>query len=59
MAKVAASMVLPGKLLSGFSGAIVDGFGWVSFFVYAAAMGIPAIALSLVIVRQQRAVDKA
>lgn len=47
-------MVLPGKLLSGFSGVVVDGFGWVSFFVYAAAMGVPAIALSLIIVRQQR-----
>lgn len=52
-------MVLPGKLLSGFSGAIVDGFGWVSFFVYAAAMGIPAIALALIVVRQQRVADSA
>ncbi len=52
-------MVLPGKLLSGFSGAVVDGFGWVSFFVYAAAMGIPAIALALIIVRQQRAAGSA
>jgi len=47
-------MVLPGKILSGFSGVVVDGFGWVSFFVYAAAMGLPAIVLALVIVRQQR-----
>ena len=29
-------MVLPGKLLSGYSGVIVDAIGWVSFFGYAA-----------------------
>jgi len=52
-------MVLPGKILSGFSGAVVDSFGWVSFFVYAAAMGVPAIALALIIVRQQRITDQA
>ncbi len=38
-------MTLPGKVISGFSGVIVDGFGYVSFFVYAAAIGIPAILL--------------
>jgi len=47
-------MVLPGKVLSGFSGAVVDGFGWLSFFIYAAAMGIPAVVLALKIARQQR-----
>jgi PAT family beta-lactamase induction signal transducer AmpG len=52
-------MVLPGKILSGFSGAVVDSFGWVSFFVYAAAMGVPAIALALIIVKQQRITDQA
>jgi PAT family beta-lactamase induction signal transducer AmpG len=52
-------MVLPGKLLSGFSGAVVDAFGWVSFFVYAAGMGVPAIALAVIIVRQQRAAGSA
>jgi PAT family beta-lactamase induction signal transducer AmpG len=38
-------MTLPGKVISGFSGIIVDGFGYVSFFVYAAAIGVPAILL--------------
>jgi MFS transporter, PAT family, beta-lactamase induction signal transducer AmpG len=52
-------MVLPGKVLSGFSGAVVDGFGWVSFFVYAAAMGMPAIVLALKIARQQRVTSSA
>lgn len=38
-------MTLPGKFIGGFSGFIVDGFGYVSFFIYASAMGIPAILL--------------
>ena len=38
-------MTLPGKVISGFSGVIVDGYGYVSFFMYAAAIGIPAILL--------------
>jgi PAT family beta-lactamase induction signal transducer AmpG len=40
-------MVLPGKLLSGLSGWVVDQIGWFSFFVYAAVMGIPAILLAV------------
>jgi len=39
-------MVLPGKFLSGFSGAIVDALGWISFFLYASLMGVPAIVLA-------------
>jgi PAT family beta-lactamase induction signal transducer AmpG len=38
-------MTLPAKLLGGFSGVIVDGYGYLSFFVYAAATGLPAILL--------------
>ena len=45
-------MVLPGRLLSGFSGIVVDSVGWINFFVYAAAMGIPAILLSVWISRR-------
>jgi PAT family beta-lactamase induction signal transducer AmpG len=45
-------MVLPGKFLSGFSGIVVDAVGWISFFVYAAAMGIPAIALAMLVSRR-------
>jgi len=39
-------MVLPGKVLSGFSGGVVEQVGWVTFFFYAAAMGLPAIWLA-------------
>ncbi len=39
-------MVLPGKILSGFSGSVVEQVGWVTFFFYAAAMGLPAIWLA-------------
>ena len=38
-------MTLPGKLIGGPSGLIVDQAGYVVFFVYASALGIPAIAL--------------
>jgi PAT family beta-lactamase induction signal transducer AmpG len=42
-------MVLPGKFLSGFSGIVVEAVGWVSFFVYAAATGIPAVVLAVLV----------
>ena len=40
-------MTLPGKMIGGFSGVVVDGLGYVSFFLAAAAIGVPAIALAL------------
>lgn len=42
-------MTLPGKLLGGASGAIVDAYGYVEFFIYAAVVGLPAILLALVL----------
>ena len=45
-------MTLPGKFISGFSGVIVDGFGYVSFFIYASAIGIPAIFLVFYLMRR-------
>jgi PAT family beta-lactamase induction signal transducer AmpG len=45
-------MVLPGKILSGYSGQIVDAIGWVSFFVYAALMGVPAVLLAVFVNRR-------
>jgi PAT family beta-lactamase induction signal transducer AmpG len=45
-------MVLPGKLLAGFSGIVVDAAGWFMFFVYASLMGVPAIILAMVISRR-------
>ena len=44
-------MTLPGKFLSGFSGIIVDTSSYEAFFLYAAMMGLPAIVLSVIIMR--------
>jgi PAT family beta-lactamase induction signal transducer AmpG len=45
-------MFLPGIVISGFSGQIVSSMGWSSFFFFAAAMGIPSILCSILIVRR-------
>ena len=47
-------MSLPGRLLSGFSGQVVEMSGWVSFFIYTTAAGIPAILLAMLVVRRQQ-----
>ncbi|MDK2777153.1 MAG: MFS transporter [Pseudomonadota bacterium] len=47
-------MTLPGKFISGFSGWVVDGFGYSEFFTLAAILGLPAIVLVLVLMRHQR-----
>jgi PAT family beta-lactamase induction signal transducer AmpG len=39
-------MTFPAQLLGGFSGVIVDKFGYINFFIYASAIGIPAIVLA-------------
>ena len=44
---------LPGKLVGGLSGVMVDEFGYVRFFVATAAIGIPVVALSLTVWRMQ------
>jgi PAT family beta-lactamase induction signal transducer AmpG len=44
-------MTLPGKLLGGFTGIVVEQAGYTDFFLYAAAAGIPAILLSLYLLR--------
>lgn len=46
-------MTLPGKFISGFSGLVVENFGYLEFFVVAAALGIPAILLVLWLSRQE------
>ncbi|MFT4799087.1 MAG: PAT family beta-lactamase induction signal transducer AmpG [Candidatus Azotimanducaceae bacterium] len=46
-------MTLPGKFLSGFSGLVVDGYGYFEFFLIAAALGIPAILMVIVMMRRQ------
>lgn len=40
---------LVGKFIGGFSGQVVDGFGYVTFFWVAAGLGVPAILLTLVL----------
>tara|TARA_B100000405_G_scaffold2338_1_gene1991 strand:- start:1409 stop:1930 length:522 start_codon:yes stop_codon:yes gene_type:complete len=38
-------MTLPGKFVSGFSGMVVDNFGYFEFFIISALLGVPAIVL--------------
>lgn len=40
-------MTLPAKVLGGFSGVVVDAYGYMAFFLYAGLLGIPAVLLSL------------
>ena len=40
-------MLLPAKFIGGFSGEVVDHFGYINFFIYAACLGIPAILLAI------------
>lgn len=49
-------MTLPGKFLSGFGGLVVTGQGYASFFVLAALLGLPAIALAIWINRDRQLV---
>ncbi|HEX9627583.1 MAG TPA: MFS transporter [Acidiferrobacterales bacterium] len=45
-------MTLVPKFVSGFSGMIVDGYGYVHFFLYASTMGIPSVLLVLYLMRK-------
>ena len=47
-------MLLPGKVIAGFSGVVVDTAGYVLFFAYASALGAPAVILILVLARFER-----
>ena len=47
-------MTLPGKFMSGFSGFVVDSYGYFSFFLSAAALGLPAILLIWFYFKNQR-----
>ena len=48
-------MTLPGKFISGFSGVIVDGWGYLPFFIFASVIGIPAILLVMLLIRRDKA----
>ena len=39
----------PATIIKGFSGFVVDSFGYFNFFLYAASLGLPAIVLSYVL----------
>jgi len=45
-------MTLPGKLIAGLSGVMVEAAGYVVFFLGASAAGIPAILLTLYLIRR-------
>ena len=46
-------MLLPAKFLGGFTGFVVDGFGYPTFFIYASALGIPSIILVLYLMNRK------
>jgi PAT family beta-lactamase induction signal transducer AmpG len=43
---------LPGKLLMGTSGFVVDGVGYPWFFVYTSALGLPALVMLYFLARK-------
>lgn len=45
---------LPGKLLAGASGVVVEGVGYVGFFLYTSALGIPALLMISLLLRRVR-----
>ena len=47
-------MTLPGKFMSGFSGFVVDSYGYFTFFLSAAALGLPAILLIWFYLKNQK-----
>jgi PAT family beta-lactamase induction signal transducer AmpG len=47
-------MTLPAKFISGFSGVIVDSYGYYHFFLFAAGLGLPAIMLAWIVFWQSK-----
>ena len=43
----------PATMIKGFSGFFVDSFGYFNFFLYAAALGIPAAVISYVLLKKK------
>jgi MFS transporter, PAT family, beta-lactamase induction signal transducer AmpG len=46
-------MTLPAKVIGGFSGVVVDSYGYASFFFYSGALGLPAVFLIIYLLLQQ------
>lgn len=51
-------MTLPGKFLGGFSGILVDDYGYAEFFLISAGLGIPAILLAWWVLRNGSRLDE-
>ena len=51
-------MTLPGKFIGGFSGVVVDAAGYPIFFGYAVILGLPAVILTIVLMRHAAAQDE-
>ena len=51
-------MTLPGKFISGFGGLVVTSQGYASFFVVAALLGLPAVALAIWVSRDKQLVPR-
>lgn len=47
-------MTLPGKVIGGFSGIVVEQYGFFWFFIYAGLLGVPAIVLIFWLMHQNR-----
>ena len=47
-------MTLPAKLMGGFSGQIVEDYGYAGFFIYAALIGVPSIILVVLSMKAQQ-----
>jgi PAT family beta-lactamase induction signal transducer AmpG len=45
-------MTLPGQLIGGFTGVLAERVGWFWFFICATGLGLPAIALAIVLARR-------
>ena len=43
----------PATIIKGFSGFFVDSFGYFNFFLYAAALGLPAAVISIVLLKKK------
>ncbi|WP_407944037.1 AmpG family muropeptide MFS transporter [Marinobacter mangrovi] len=50
-------MTLPGKFIGGFSGLVVEGYGYSEFFLISAVMGLPAILLAGYMMKQGKRLD--
>ena len=50
-------MLLPAKFIGGFSGDIVEAYGFVEFFIYTALLGIPAIILIIYLIRHSKSIS--